>query len=68
MYKAKYGDLRKTHVEFFVKECFSKEKRPLDSKQRLYAKVDAVEKYGGNNLLIERMPLILEEKRDFEKQ
>ncbi len=30
--KAKYTDLKKTHLEAFVKECFEKSKRPKDSK------------------------------------
>lgn len=32
--KGKYSDLKKTHVETFVKECFEKARRPLDSKVR----------------------------------
>jgi hypothetical protein len=34
--KSRFGDLKKTHVEAFVKECFDKKKQPLDSKVRLY--------------------------------
>ena len=30
--KSKYPDLKKTHVETFVKECFEKQRRPADSK------------------------------------
>ena len=30
--KAKYIDLKKTHIDAFVKECFEKKKQPLDSK------------------------------------
>jgi hypothetical protein len=30
--KAKYVDLKKTHIDAFVKECFEKKKQPLDSK------------------------------------
>ena len=35
---------------------------------RLYAKIEAVEKYGGSSILIERMPMILEERLENEKQ
>jgi hypothetical protein len=34
---------------------------------RLYAKVDAVEKYGGQAELIQNMPLILERKLEEER-
>jgi hypothetical protein len=30
--KVKYPELKKTHVDTFVKECFEKQKRPADSK------------------------------------
>ena len=32
--KVKYPELKKTHVETFVKECFEKQKMPADSKVR----------------------------------
>ncbi len=30
--KKEFPDLKKTHIELFVKESFEKQKRPLDSK------------------------------------
>ena len=30
--KGKYPELKKTHVDTFVKECFEKQRRPADSK------------------------------------
>jgi hypothetical protein len=30
--KSRFNDLKKSHVEAFVKECFEKKKQPLDSK------------------------------------
>lgn len=35
-FKREFSDLKKSHVEVFVKECFKKEKLPLDSKVRNY--------------------------------
>ncbi|CDW90095.1 UNKNOWN [Stylonychia lemnae] len=64
--KQKYPELPKLKIEIFVKECFDKEKRHPDSKARLYARIDAIEKYGGDEQLIANMPLILESKRDQE--
>jgi hypothetical protein len=34
--KVKYSDLKKSHIETFVRECFEKQKRPADSKVRLF--------------------------------
>jgi hypothetical protein len=58
--KSKFKDLKKTHIDDFVKEAFGKARRPEDMKTRLYAKVEVVEKYGGSTELIEQLPLILE--------
>ena len=33
---------------------------------RLYAKTEVVEKYGGDELLIQNLPIILEKRRDDE--
>lgn len=33
---------------------------------RLYAKTEVVEKYGGDELLIQNLPIILEQRRDDE--
>lgn len=34
IFKKEYSDLKKGHIEVFVKECFEKQKRPHDSKVR----------------------------------
>ncbi|TNV87320.1 hypothetical protein FGO68_gene14514 [Halteria grandinella] len=60
--------LKKGHVETFVKECFKKEKRPLDSKVRLIAQAEAVERYGGQSELIQNMPTILEKRVEEDRQ
>lgn len=54
-------------MEGFIKECFEKSRRPEDTKFRLYAKVEVVEKYGGSANLIENLPLILEQRREQEQ-
>lgn len=64
---SKFTYLRKSHVDNFLKDCITKEKHSLDPKFRLYAKVGELEKYGAGHLLIEKLPLILEEKLDKER-
>ena len=75
--RSKFPDLSKSKIELFVKETFDKEKRHPDSKvniilfliviqMRLYAKIEVVERYGGDDQLIANMALILESKRDQE--
>ena len=32
MFKKEFLDLKKTRIDLFVKECFEKQRRPLDSK------------------------------------
>eukprot|EP00347_Sterkiella_histriomuscorum_P010123 403377516 len=66
--KQAHQDIAKKRIETFVRECFDKERRTPDTKTRLYAKVEVVERYGGDEQLIANMPLILEQKRDEEQK
>lgn len=63
----RFPTLRKSHIENFMKDCILKEKRPGDTKTRLFAKSSALEKYGAKTNLTEKLSLILEEKLDSEK-
>jgi len=51
--KHQFPKMRKSHIEVFLKDCFVKEKMPQDKKVRLFAKADALEKYGAGQSLLE---------------
>lgn len=66
-FQKEYPLIRKSAIDNFVSEGFTKERRACDSKVRLYAKVESIEKYGADEELIQSLPMIQEERLDNER-